>query len=220
MATLQGPHRASADLAGRSRLRRQAASSSSAPAPPPRPSSRPSPASARHVTMLQRTPTFFRTGRNAIEIADELRELELDETWIHEIVRRKILRDQDVFTRRTFSEPETVQAGTAGRRARASRRRLRHRHALHPELPALAAAHRLHPRRRPVPGDPPRQGLGRDRRDRAVHRAGIQLKSGKHARRRHRRDRHRLPPERARATSTSRSTARRWISPTPSPIAA
>ena len=62
-----------------------------------------------HVTMLQRSPTFFRTGRNAIEIADELRELGIDETWIHEIVRRKILHDQAVFTSRSFSEPETVK---------------------------------------------------------------------------------------------------------------
>jgi cation diffusion facilitator CzcD-associated flavoprotein CzcO len=64
---------------------------------------------AGHVTMLQRSPTFFRTGRNAIEIADELRELQIDETWIHEIVRRKILHDQAVFTRRSFSEPEAVK---------------------------------------------------------------------------------------------------------------
>src|SRR5271155_5429616 len=35
-----------------------------------------------HVTMLQRSPTYFRTGRNAIEIADQLRELDIDETWI------------------------------------------------------------------------------------------------------------------------------------------
>src|SRR5215207_1010732 len=31
-----------------------------------------------HVTMLQRSPTWFRTGRNAIEIADELRDLDVD----------------------------------------------------------------------------------------------------------------------------------------------
>jgi cation diffusion facilitator CzcD-associated flavoprotein CzcO len=61
-----------------------------------------------HVTMLQRSPTYFRTGRNAIEIADELRELGIDESWIHEIVRRKILSEQDKFTRRTFTEPEKV----------------------------------------------------------------------------------------------------------------
>ncbi|MBV8401369.1 MAG: NAD(P)/FAD-dependent oxidoreductase [Acetobacteraceae bacterium] len=62
----------------------------------------------RHVTMLQRSPTYFLAGRNAIEIAEELRELGIDEAWIHEIVRRKILKQQDTFTRRTFSEPEKV----------------------------------------------------------------------------------------------------------------
>jgi len=62
-----------------------------------------------HVTMLQRSPTFFRTGRNAIEIADELRRLQVDEAWIHEIVRRKILYEQSIFTRRSFSEPEKVK---------------------------------------------------------------------------------------------------------------
>jgi len=62
-----------------------------------------------HVTMLQRSPTYFRTGRNAIELADELRTLQIDETWIHEIVRRKILHDQSVFTSRAFNEPETVK---------------------------------------------------------------------------------------------------------------
>ncbi len=62
-----------------------------------------------HITMLQRSPTFFRTGRNAIPIADELRELGIDETWIHEIVRRKILHEQAIFTRRAESEPEKVK---------------------------------------------------------------------------------------------------------------
>jgi cation diffusion facilitator CzcD-associated flavoprotein CzcO len=61
------------------------------------------------VTMLQRSPTFFRTGRNAIEIADELRRLQVDEGWIHEIVRRKILYEQGVFTHRSFEEPESVK---------------------------------------------------------------------------------------------------------------
>ncbi|HAR27892.1 MAG TPA: FAD-containing monooxygenase EthA, partial [Bradyrhizobium sp.] len=61
---------------------------------------------AGHVTMLQRSPTYFRTGRNAIEIAEELRRLQVDEHWIHEIVRRKILFEQDAFTKRTFADPE------------------------------------------------------------------------------------------------------------------
>jgi cation diffusion facilitator CzcD-associated flavoprotein CzcO len=64
---------------------------------------------AAHVTMLQRSPTYFRTGRNAIEIAETLRTLQVDEAWIHEITRRKILHDQDVFTRKTFEEPEAAK---------------------------------------------------------------------------------------------------------------
>ena len=62
-----------------------------------------------HVTMLQRSPTYFRTGRNAIEIAETLRTLQVDEAWIHEITRRKILHDQDAFTRKTFEEPEAAK---------------------------------------------------------------------------------------------------------------
>jgi cation diffusion facilitator CzcD-associated flavoprotein CzcO len=62
-----------------------------------------------HVTMLQRSPTYFRTGRNAIELAETLRQLQISEEWIHEIVRRKILFEQDLFTRRSFEEPEVVK---------------------------------------------------------------------------------------------------------------
>jgi cation diffusion facilitator CzcD-associated flavoprotein CzcO len=62
-----------------------------------------------HVTMLQRSPTFFRLGRNAIEIAEELRKLQVNEEWIHEIVRRKIVYEQDAFTRRCIAEPDQVK---------------------------------------------------------------------------------------------------------------
>ncbi len=62
-----------------------------------------------HVTMLQRSPTYFITGRNANALADTLRELDIREDWIHEITRRKILFDQAEFTRRCFSEPEAVK---------------------------------------------------------------------------------------------------------------
>ena len=64
---------------------------------------------AAHVTVLQRSPTYFIPGRNENELADTLRDLDVDETWIHEIVRRKILKDQDEFTRRSFTEPEVVK---------------------------------------------------------------------------------------------------------------
>jgi cation diffusion facilitator CzcD-associated flavoprotein CzcO len=74
-------------------------------------------ADCAHITMLQRSPTYFRIGRNAIEIADELRRLQVDPAWIHEIVRRKILYEQAVFTRRCASEPEAgVEESRAGNR--------------------------------------------------------------------------------------------------------
>jgi len=67
-------------------------------------------ADCEHVTVLQRSPTYFWTGRNANELADTLRELEVDETWIHEIVRRKILHDQEAVTKLSFEEPEFIKA--------------------------------------------------------------------------------------------------------------
>jgi cation diffusion facilitator CzcD-associated flavoprotein CzcO len=66
------------------------------------------------VTMLQRSPTYFRVGRNAIELAETLRQLQVKEEWIHEIVRRKILFDQDAFTRRCLAEPEQVKQELIG----------------------------------------------------------------------------------------------------------
>jgi len=62
-----------------------------------------------HVTVLQRSPTYFIPARNANELADQLRQLEIDENWIHEITRRKVLFDQEAFTRRSFEEPEAVK---------------------------------------------------------------------------------------------------------------
>jgi len=61
-----------------------------------------------HVTMLQRSPTYFRIGRNVIELAEELRKLQVSEEWVHEIVRRKILFEQDAFTKRCLAEPDKV----------------------------------------------------------------------------------------------------------------
>jgi len=67
-----------------------------------------------HVTMLQRSPTYFRVGRNAIELAEQLRQLQVKEEWIHEIVRRKILFEQDAFTRLCVKEPEKVKKELIG----------------------------------------------------------------------------------------------------------
>ena len=63
-----------------------------------------------HVTLLQRSPTYFIPGRNENELANLLRELDAPEEWIHELVRRKVLFDQAAFTRRSIEEPDTVKA--------------------------------------------------------------------------------------------------------------
>ena len=61
-----------------------------------------------HVTMLQRSPTYFNPGTNADALADQLRALDIDEHWIHTIVRKKLLKDQNERVRRSLDEPETV----------------------------------------------------------------------------------------------------------------
>jgi cation diffusion facilitator CzcD-associated flavoprotein CzcO len=68
----------------------------------------------RHVTMLQRSPTYFIPGRNRNDLVESLRELDLPAEWIHEIARRKILLDQATFTRRAREEPEAVKAELLG----------------------------------------------------------------------------------------------------------
>ena len=62
-----------------------------------------------HVTVLQRSPTYFFCRPNTNELADTLRELEIDETWIHEIVRRKILHEQQVVTQLSFEQPDFIK---------------------------------------------------------------------------------------------------------------
>jgi cation diffusion facilitator CzcD-associated flavoprotein CzcO len=62
-----------------------------------------------HVTLLQRSPTYFIPARNENLLADELRMLQVDENWIHEIVRRKYLFEQGEFTRRSFEDAEALR---------------------------------------------------------------------------------------------------------------
>ena len=62
-----------------------------------------------HVTLLQRSPTYFWPAPNANELADTLREIEIDEDIIHPIVRKKILFDQLQTTTRCKTEPEVVK---------------------------------------------------------------------------------------------------------------
>ena len=63
---------------------------------------------AAHVTVLQRSPTYFIAQPNANEFHEQLKPLELDELLVHDLVRRKVVTDMDQITRRSFEEPEVL----------------------------------------------------------------------------------------------------------------
>lgn len=65
---------------------------------------------AAHVTMLQRSPTYYYPRPRQDEFAETLRALDLPDTWVHEIMRRKFLHDTQTTTRRSFEEPEALAA--------------------------------------------------------------------------------------------------------------
>jgi cation diffusion facilitator CzcD-associated flavoprotein CzcO len=62
-----------------------------------------------HITMPQRSPTYFWTGENRNELADQLRELEVPEEWVHDIVRRSILKTHKDVQYLSQSDPELVK---------------------------------------------------------------------------------------------------------------
>ncbi|MEM9667437.1 MAG: NAD(P)/FAD-dependent oxidoreductase [Pseudomonadota bacterium] len=63
-----------------------------------------------HVTLLQRSPTYFYPAENRNELADELRRIGVEDSLVHEIARKKALFDQDEICQRCLSEPEVVKA--------------------------------------------------------------------------------------------------------------
>jgi cation diffusion facilitator CzcD-associated flavoprotein CzcO len=63
---------------------------------------------AGHVTMLQRSPTYFFCHPNQNELADRLREIGVDEPTVHRVVRQQIMHDQDMLTKRCIEEPDAV----------------------------------------------------------------------------------------------------------------
>ncbi len=62
-----------------------------------------------HVTMLQRSPTYFFAKPINDPLVSLLRRLRVPEKWVHEAARRKILFQQKVVTRRSFEEPEKLK---------------------------------------------------------------------------------------------------------------
>ena len=65
---------------------------------------------AEHVTMLQRSPTFFISRPNSNELADTLRSLDVPPEWTHEIVRRQIFQLVEMMTAASAMDPEAVRA--------------------------------------------------------------------------------------------------------------
>jgi cation diffusion facilitator CzcD-associated flavoprotein CzcO len=63
---------------------------------------------AAHVTMLQRSPTYFYPSPRENELAALLRPLNLPDEWFHEIMRRKVLHDQGETVRRSKEEPDAL----------------------------------------------------------------------------------------------------------------
>jgi cation diffusion facilitator CzcD-associated flavoprotein CzcO len=59
-----------------------------------------------HVTILQRSPTYYFTGENRNLMADHLRELEVPEEWVHDIVRRENLFNLRALTQLALEEPQ------------------------------------------------------------------------------------------------------------------
>jgi cation diffusion facilitator CzcD-associated flavoprotein CzcO len=66
-------------------------------------------ADCAHVTMLQRSPTYFFIRTNVNEVADMLREIDIPEAWVHEIVRQKILLDFGEITQLALDYPELAR---------------------------------------------------------------------------------------------------------------
>jgi cation diffusion facilitator CzcD-associated flavoprotein CzcO len=62
-----------------------------------------------HITMLQRSPTYFWTGENRNELADRLRALGVEEYTVHDIVRRDLLKTAQDIQVAAREHPEMVR---------------------------------------------------------------------------------------------------------------
>ena len=67
-------------------------------------------AQAAHVTMLQRSPTFFSAEPWEHPLAAQLRPLDLPDAWFHEIMRRAFVARSDEVIRLSFEQPDALRA--------------------------------------------------------------------------------------------------------------
>ncbi|MEP3329911.1 NAD(P)/FAD-dependent oxidoreductase [Sedimentitalea sp.] len=69
---------------------------------------------AAHVTMLQRSPTYYYPRPATDEFIETLRALDLPDEWEHEVLRRKFLHEQQIVARRSIEEPDAFAADLIG----------------------------------------------------------------------------------------------------------
>ena len=64
--------------------------------------------SAEHVTMLQRSPTYYFAPPTTHELAVMLAPLDLPDEWMHEIMRRQYMMQFDWLARTSFEAPDEL----------------------------------------------------------------------------------------------------------------
>jgi cation diffusion facilitator CzcD-associated flavoprotein CzcO len=62
-----------------------------------------------HITMLQRSPTYFAARPNENELYAQLKDLDIPEEWTHTIVRKKILQEQKTIQDVSFAQPDYLK---------------------------------------------------------------------------------------------------------------
>jgi monooxygenase len=65
---------------------------------------------AEHVTMLQRSPSYFYAPPAISELATTLRELKIPDEWTHEILRRQYMAQTDLLARMAVESPDELHA--------------------------------------------------------------------------------------------------------------
>jgi cation diffusion facilitator CzcD-associated flavoprotein CzcO len=65
---------------------------------------------AEHVTMLQRSPSYFYAPPAVSELATTLRGLKIPDEWTHEILRRQYMAQTDLLARMSVESPDELHA--------------------------------------------------------------------------------------------------------------
>jgi monooxygenase len=66
---------------------------------------------AGHVTVIQRSPSYFFQSPNRDDLADQLRSLDTPPEWIHEIIRKKAVSEMETMTKVQMDYPDLSKAG-------------------------------------------------------------------------------------------------------------